>query len=374
MVKTLNAGQKPWFLTLLTVGTHHPYIVPRDYGSRTFATAAAYLDEAFARFMKSLEQDRVLDNTLVLITSDESVGISGYRGAQRDRAGEGIDDLTKKLSDNWSFLIVIPPTRERSRIDADFMHADLALSVLDYLGFAERAEEFAGRSVFREYDEKRPISFGNVYKLWLGTLDSSGHLSLCPEDFATCSTYELPNGRLFSPARTRRETDPAAVEFLKAMVARSQQPKTRPRTLKLIAHPIVPIKSATGMQVIFGGQYLSVPAGTRIDVDLDVEVMGRSGSVALGHILKSGAKNYHFHKGIPPLQPGNHLTMRYSFTPTEPLQYLESLATARRLSDGEISLNFKTARLALVPPGATGKQYKPGLEIRELRLTQRPRD
>lgn len=374
MVKTLSTGQKPWFLTLLTVGTHHPYIVPSDYGSGTFATAAAYLDEAFARFLQSIRDMAVLDNTLVLITSDESVGISGYRGAKLALAGEGIDDLTKKLSDNWSFLIVIPPTRERMRIDADFMHADLALSILDYLGFAERAEEFAGRSVFREYDEKRPIFFGNVYRLWLGTLDSSGHLSLCPEDFTSCSTYALPDGRLFSPVRTRLDTDPMGVEFLKAMVARSKQAKDRPRTLPLLADPIVPISSPSGMQVIFGGQYLSVAAGTRIDVDLDVEVLGGSGSVSLGHMLKSGGKDYHFRKGIPPLQPGDHLTIRYSFTPTEPLQYLESLATARRLSAGEISLNFKTARMTLVPPGATDKQYKPGLEIRELHITQRPRD
>jgi arylsulfatase A-like enzyme len=368
MVKTLKAGQKPWFLTLLTVGTHHPYIVPSGYGSGTFATAAAYLDGAFARFLQSLREMTVLENTLVLITSDESVGISGYRGAKLARAGEGIDDLTKKLSDNWGFLIAMLPTGERMRIDADFMQADLALSVIDYLGLATGTGEFAGRSIFRRYDGKRPI------KRLLGALDSSDHLSICPEDFTSCSTYELPDGRLFSPNRTRRETDPTGVEFLKAMVARSKQAKDRPRRLPLLADPIVPISTSSGMQVIFGGQYLSVPAYTRIDVDLEVEVLGQSGSVSLGHILKSGGRNYHFRKGIPPLQPGDHLTVRYSFTPTEPLQYLDCLATARRLSGGEIGLNFKTARLTLVPPGPGDAQHAPGLRIRELQLTQLPRE
>ncbi len=42
MLRTLQAERKPWFLTLLTVGTHHPYIVPISYGGGTFATAAAY--------------------------------------------------------------------------------------------------------------------------------------------------------------------------------------------------------------------------------------------------------------------------------------------------------------------------------------------
>jgi hypothetical protein len=374
MVRTLQAEKKPWFLALLTVGTHHPYIVPSSHGSGTFATAAAYLDEAFARFLQSIREMAILDNTLVLITSDESVGISGYRGAKLAGAGEGIDDLTKKLSDNWGFLIALLPTGERMRIDDDFMQADLALSVVDYLGLATGTGEFAGRSVFRRYDGKRPIVFANVYKRLLGALDSSEHLSICPEDFTSCSTYAVPDGRLFSPMRTRLETDPMGVEFLKAMVARSKQAQDRPRTLPLLADPIVPISSPSGMQVIFGGQYLSVPAYTRIDVDLEVEVLGQSGSVSLGHMLKSGGKNYHFRKGIPPLHPGDHLTMRYSFTPTEPLQYLDCLATARRLSGGEISLNFKTARLALVPPGPGDAQQAPGLRIRELQLTQHPRE
>jgi hypothetical protein len=368
MLRTLQAEKKPWFLTLLTVGTHHPYIVPNSYGSGTFATAVAYLDEAFARFLQRIREMAVLDNTLVLITSDESVGISGYRGWKQAGAGKGIDDLTKKLSDNWGFLIAMLPTGEQMRIDADFMQADLALSILDYLGLATRAGEFAGRSVFRSYDTKRPIVFANVYKHLLAALDSSERLSICPEDFTSCSTYSLPDGRLFSPNRTRRETDPKGVEFLKAMVARSKQVKDRPRTLPLLADPMVPISSPSGMQVIFGGQYLSVPAGTRIDVDLEVEVLGQSGSVSLGHMLKSGGKNYHFRKGIPPLQPGDQLIIRYSFTPTEPLQYLESLATARKLSSGEVSLHFKTARLTLVPPPAGSAKHAPGLKVRELQI------
>jgi arylsulfatase A-like enzyme len=368
MLRALQAEKKPWFLTLLTVGTHHPYIVPNSYGSGTFATAVAYLDEAFARFLQDVRESAVLEDTLVLITSDESVGISGYRGWKQAGAGKGIDDLTKKLSDNWGFLIAMLPTGEQMRIDADFMQADLALSILDYLGLATRAGEFAGRSVFRSYDTKRPIVFANVYKHLLAALDSSERLSICPEDFTSCSTYSLPDGRLFSPNRTRRETDPKGVEFLKAMVARSKQVKDRPRTLPLLADPMVSISSPSGMQVIFGGQYLSVPAGTRIDVDLEVEVLGQSGSVSLGHMLKSGGKNYHFRKGIPPLQPGDQLTIRYSFTPTEALQYLESLATARQLSGGEISLHFKTARLTLVPPGAGSAEHAPGLKVRELQI------
>ncbi|TDJ02757.1 MAG: LTA synthase family protein, partial [Deltaproteobacteria bacterium] len=174
MVRRLGSAKKPWFLTLLTVGTHHPYIVPRSYGNRTFASAASYLDEAFAEFLGQLQAEGLLKNTLVMITSDESVGIAGYRGHKREGAGEGLDDLTKRLTDNWGFLIVIPPTGEQMRVDTEFMQVDLALSILDYLGLASEAQEFVGRSVFRRYEGTRPIVFANVYKRWLGALDPSG--------------------------------------------------------------------------------------------------------------------------------------------------------------------------------------------------------
>lgn len=255
-------------------------------------------------------------------------------------------------------------------IDAEFMQADLALSVLDYLSPASRSEEFAGRSVFRNYATKRPIVFANVYKRWLGGLGTSGDLSICPEDFQSCSTYELPDGRLFSPNRIRRETDPTAVAFLKAMVARSKQPKDRPRTLTLLAEPIVPIRSARGMQVLFGGQYLFVPAYTRIDVDLDVEVVGQPGSVSLGHMLKAYGKKFPFRKRLPPLQTGDRLTLSYSYMPTEPLKYLECLATARKISGDELALKFRTARMTLVPPRSGQSPDFIGLQVRDLQITQ----
>jgi hypothetical protein len=72
-----RAKNQPWMLTLLTVGTHQPYGVSdafaAQYPSRQRA-AIALLDEAVADFIEGLRRDGVLDNTLVLITSDESHG------------------------------------------------------------------------------------------------------------------------------------------------------------------------------------------------------------------------------------------------------------------------------------------------------------
>ncbi len=76
-VRDLNAVGKPWFLSLLTEGTHQPFDSDDDmearYGSRKIASAAR-LDQALGKFIKELTRSRVLENTLVIITSDESHG------------------------------------------------------------------------------------------------------------------------------------------------------------------------------------------------------------------------------------------------------------------------------------------------------------
>ncbi|WP_421021851.1 sulfatase-like hydrolase/transferase, partial [Klebsiella pneumoniae] len=69
----LQQQDKPWMLTLLTVGTHQPYSAPAEYLER-FDTpkqaAVAYLDDAVAAFLDSLEHQGVLKDTLVVLTSD----------------------------------------------------------------------------------------------------------------------------------------------------------------------------------------------------------------------------------------------------------------------------------------------------------------
>ena len=80
MIGDLQTRDEPWFLTMLTVGTHHPYVVPADYRPRTrspIARSLAYADEAVSAFDRKLEEMGVLADTLVRYASDESVGFDG---------------------------------------------------------------------------------------------------------------------------------------------------------------------------------------------------------------------------------------------------------------------------------------------------------
>ena len=145
----------PWFLTLLTVGTHHPYTLPDDYaggeGLHPKLRSSAFLDDALDLFLSRLKEKRVLENTLVIVTSDESHGM----------------DANILLAGNWGLCFALMPEAggkdektQDPKINPElFGLADLPLSILDYVGLAASSDAIAGRSIFRDYGNavKRPL-------------------------------------------------------------------------------------------------------------------------------------------------------------------------------------------------------------------------
>jgi len=148
-VGQLRQQQRPWMLTLLTVGTHQPYSAPADYLARydtAKQAAVAYLDDAIGAFLDNLERQGVLKDTLVVVTSDESHGIDGVR-----------------LASSWGFNLTLAP--EQAQLPhikgGTYGHVDLANSLLDYFALPIPVA-LAGRSMFRDYDTGREmISYTN---------------------------------------------------------------------------------------------------------------------------------------------------------------------------------------------------------------------
>ena len=153
MIEDLRGAERPWFLTLLTSGTHHPKNLPeevlKEAKSDRTRLAFAYLDEAIGEFVAELAARGILDDTLVLLTSDESQGSRG-RGL-----GKGLI----RPSQNWGFLVAMLPGGAELRVDNPQAQFDIALSTLDWLGLADYAHGFSGRSVFRHYAKPRALAF-----------------------------------------------------------------------------------------------------------------------------------------------------------------------------------------------------------------------
>ncbi|WKV86589.1 LTA synthase family protein [Pseudomonas sp. B24_DOA] len=148
-VGQLKKQKQPWMLTLLTVGTHQPYSAPEDYLQRYETpkqAAVGYLDDALDHFLSGLERQGVLNDTLVVITSDESHGIDGVR-----------------LASSWGFNLTLAPEQAQlPRLNAGvYGHVDLSTSILDYFDLPVPTA-LSGRSLFRDYDSGREImSFTN---------------------------------------------------------------------------------------------------------------------------------------------------------------------------------------------------------------------
>jgi phosphoglycerol transferase MdoB-like AlkP superfamily enzyme len=354
VIKELSSKKKPWFMTMLTVGTHDPYNVPDSFRSKyskgSFSHAMSYLDLAFGDFIDTLDAEGLLKDTLVLITSDESAGMVHP------------NNLVAKLSQNWGLLVGLIPGKKSMRIDESFMQVDIALSVLDYLGLADKDGGFIGRSFFRAYEDRRHLFFGNTYRHFLGVIEPSGLVSICDEGFGSCGSYATSEGRAFSPELKGIETSEAAVEMLKVMAARSKESvvKEKGYAMDLFKEDSVGV-AAEGLTLVLGGQQLFAPAGSLVELDFELKAEGGKGQVTLLHKLASREitddtkVSEHFITSTPAMSSGDSYKLKYSYFTEKKLDKIEVLLFARTVSGAGMELVVEKARLK-VTPGAEGKE------------------
>ncbi|HCF58858.1 MAG TPA: hypothetical protein DFS52_12815 [Myxococcales bacterium] len=364
-IDELRKGDKPWFFALLTVGTHHPFLVPEGFdgapGQKGQARAMAYADAALGELFERLEQSGVLEDTLVLVTSDESAGLLA-----------GYDDLTAALSQNWSVLAAFAPTGESGRVAEIYAQSDLALSVVDYLGLAEGAGELTGRSVFRRYQQPRTVYFANGYRRSTHAVETSGELLACREDFYRCTRRAFEPGRLFAPASKRFVAEADEILALRAMAEQSvvgfEQADQR---IELITDREVEILEDSKHQIVFAGQYLTVAPGMRIEMDLEVEIAGGEGEARFTHDMES-SRGRLFGRWLHGLKPGDSVSFHYNINTPERLEWLESRVFVARTAGSGLRLKIKEATLGLSKaPG----DAKPGLQMRReevRRVSEKP--
>jgi hypothetical protein len=358
MIEALEAGEKPWFLTLLTVGTHHPYVVPPDFRSELRAPGArslAYLDRAIGDFARRIGELGILDDTLVLITSDESAGSRADVGAVR-----------KTLTQNWGFLIAQLPQRLRGRVDQPFAQLDLPLSILDYLGLADRGAHFFGRSVFRRYRAGRFIFFANTNLRSVGALDPGGRLLLCMDGTRRCRKYAIPEGRVFGPERRLldwKRGEEGILRDLAARSLRSQPQAAHRRDFALLVDPTFVVEG-TGEQLIHGGQFVSLAPGEWLEIDLEVEARGPQTRAVLDHVLRSTSTDQLFTWNIP-LGGGQTLRMNYSYAPEQATDEVGSRSLAHLVQGSRLELRFAKARMTL---HSSGPRPEPGVQVHQLEV------
>jgi hypothetical protein len=322
------------------------------------ARSLAYLDRAIGDFARRIEELGILDDTLVLITSDESAGTRADVGA-----------VTKTLTQNWGFLIAQLPQRLRGRVDQPFAQLDLPLSILDYLGLADlgladRGAHFFGRSVFRRYREGRFIFFANTNLRSVGALDPGGRLLLCMDGTRRCRKYAIPEGRVFGPERRLldwKRGEEGILRDLAARSLRSQPQAAHRRDFALLVDPTFVVEG-TGEQLIHGGQFVSLAPGEWLEIDLEVEARGPKTRAVLDHVLRSTSTDQLFTWKIR-LGGGQTLRMNYSYAPEQATDEVGSRSLAHLVQGSRLELHFAKARMTL---HSSGPRPEPGVQVHRL--------
>ncbi len=389
-IEDLDRRESPWFVTLLTVGTHHPYAVPDEWAQRwptRKEAAVAYLDAALEAFWRRLEGAGILEDTLVLFTSDESHGVTG-----------------QPFGRYWGLAVAITPERgapEPAPASAAtggpllqpgvFGLVDLPHSVLDYLGLADRTPVPGRRSLFRRQAAVRSLLFGPYAYLEGGTVAEAA-------DGGRVETWAAAGGGPFAPAYTRRAL--AGEEGL-ALAGRLRHEQAAAdgslapagnmgRELVLLLGREFFLDRPGGW-VLSTGQYLDFPAGALVTVSLQAAVRGgeplgngeRAGSVGGAGAVPStadGAAELQAPSAepgrsvlrlslqvnreneplglpqvrIPPLHDGESLELSFSFRAGEPLDRVWVHLQARP-EGGSLPVRVRVERFA-VQTGEAGGQ------------------
>ena len=310
-VRNLMEQEQPWLLSLLTVGTHQPFDATEEeakrYGSRKIASVAT-LDGAVAKFLNGIREDGVLENTLVIITSDESHGAEG--------AG---------WYSSWGIGIVMgPDVAALPRFkQGTYGLVDIEASILDYLSLP-LPQGILGRSIFRDYTSGRDMISYTSSKLRVQT--DKNALIECTRD-GQC--LEMENQKLVGPRNGTGTpaNDKASKLFGYASALDNKLTRgTTRQVLKFANGEVRPMPEKIQNEWtdnLVGAQYLSFPKKSTVHVDIKLKTMeagpeGVQMTLTLRQFEKKVASINH--PQCKKMKAGEECRIRFSFTNPEARQ------------------------------------------------------
>jgi phosphoglycerol transferase MdoB-like AlkP superfamily enzyme len=150
----LNAGKQPFFATIFTLSSHHPYTIPVQYsgqfkeGPLPILKSVGYADFALKQFFETAQKSEWFENTLFVITADHTS--QTFRESYNSRLG----------------IYAIPIVFYHSKMGKGkrshklIQQNDLYPSILDYLNWKGEIVSFGG-STFNEKHEGFVVNYLN---------------------------------------------------------------------------------------------------------------------------------------------------------------------------------------------------------------------
>jgi phosphoglycerol transferase MdoB-like AlkP superfamily enzyme len=156
----LNNSPEPFFATIFTLSSHHPYLIPEQYneifpqGKLPIHQSIRYADFSLRRFFETASQMPWYDNTLFVITSDHTETLEFPVNQSR----KGIYEIPLLF-----FHPQHPWEQEYNSLPAQ--QIDIMPSILDYLGYDKDFLAF-GVSLFDSEADRLAFHYlNNIYQI-----------------------------------------------------------------------------------------------------------------------------------------------------------------------------------------------------------------
>ena len=148
MLQQLATFKEPFFSTVFTLSSHHPFKVPEVYkndfseGEIPILKTISYTDMALKKFFAEAEKQSWYENTLFVITADHTS--LHYRKEYENEWG------------NYSVPLLFFHPRKKlpeTTLGQVVQHIDIPSSIYDFLNLEELEKSFLGSSVFQVGDK-----------------------------------------------------------------------------------------------------------------------------------------------------------------------------------------------------------------------------
>ncbi len=159
MANNLDKTKQPFFATVFTLSSHHPYTIPKEYkgkfrkGKLKIQQSVMYADYSLKKFFETASKMKWFDNTLFIFTPDHTS--EAYHTYYQNRVGMyAIPILYYKHNSNL-----------KGKNNNITQQIDIMPSVLDYLNYKNDYIAF-GQSIFDTTANNFSVSYiNNTYQL-----------------------------------------------------------------------------------------------------------------------------------------------------------------------------------------------------------------
>ena len=222
-IDTLRAGDRPYFLTTLTTGTHHPFAVPTSHPDVAalraepdrYVAALRYLDVELERFFRELAHHGALRDTVVVLLGDHGRHERVARTDVENAAGHFDAPLAIWLDPS---LRSAGGYRPRG-VSGLASQLDLPPTILALAGLTPRLSSFVGRdlscALATDCLSDRAVYLSEVYEPGAGIADAEGFWFY---GFASRALSHI-DGALQAPPQRWAADEPAAARRIERILA-----------------------------------------------------------------------------------------------------------------------------------------------------------